>query len=154
MFLALEMGKIKKTEIMKKLIVSICISVFTLGVYAQEKEKQERTPEERIEMRLERMKTELSLTKEQESTIREAMIVRSNEVKKIREAHIGDREAMRKALHPVRMTFHRTMKETLSDEQFKKWQEMNLSRKNHPPKNAKGETRKELKRSRDSRENK
>lgn len=139
---------------MKKLIVGIWVSMFSLGIGAQELEKRERTPEERIEMRLERMKTELSLTDEQESKIREAMIVRSNEVKKIREAHTGDREAMRKALHPVRMTFHRTMRETLSEEQFEKWQELNSPRNERPRMKSKGESRKEQKRSRDSRENK
>jgi hypothetical protein len=113
---------------MKKLILGAWIAVLGFGATAQEQERKQKTPEEMATWRVERLKAELDLNAAQEETIKMALLAQMTKAKEVREEHSGDKEAMKKAMEPIRAEFQSTMKTTLTDAQYAKWAEMHKKR--------------------------
>ena len=102
-----------------------------LSATAQEQAKKELTAEEIATKRVEHLKTELELNTAQVETIKAAMVSKLSQAKVLREQHKGDREAMKKAMEPIRNKFVNVLKRTLTDTQYAKWKEMDHGRKHH-----------------------
>ena len=127
---------------MKKLLV-IALLVVGLTTFAQEKgkrgDRKNMSPEERTEMRVEKMTKELDLNETQQKQVkellasqkenREEFIEKRKEIKETAEKATKEQRAEMKAkLEENKEAIKSKMKTILTDEQYKKW-ESNMEEK-------------------------
>lgn len=127
---------------MKKLFV-VALLVVSLTTFAQEKEKKgdrkNMSPEERTEMRVEKMTKELDLNETQQKQVkellasqkenREEFIEKRKEIKETAEKATKEQRAEMKAkMEENKEAIKSKMKTILTDEQYKKW-ESNMEEK-------------------------
>ena len=127
---------------MKKLFV-VALLVVGLTTFAQEKEKKgdrkNMSPEERTEMRVEKMTKELDLNETQQKQVkellasqkenREEFIEKRKEIKETAEKATKEQRAEMKAkMEENKEAIKSKMKTILTDEQYKKW-ESNMEEK-------------------------
>ncbi len=127
---------------MKKLFV-VALLVVGLTTFAQEKEKKgdrkNMSPEERTEMRVEKMTKELDLNETQQKQVkellasqkenREEFIEKRKEIKETAEKATKEQRAEMKAkMEKNKEAIKSKMKTILTDEQYKKW-ESNMEEK-------------------------
>ncbi|WP_291726242.1 Spy/CpxP family protein refolding chaperone [Bernardetia sp.] len=89
---------------------------------------EHKDPEKRAEKRLEKLKSELSLTDAQASKVKSALVTKMTKMQALKEAAGEERvnKDERKALHTA---FENELKSILSDEQFKKYEEIKAEKK-------------------------
>jgi len=86
-----------------------------------------------VEQRLKNMKEKLSLTAEQEATLR-AMFTKSQErMKALRDSLSGDRQSMRKAALEEMQRIDKEIQKTLTDDQKKAYEKMKQERRQNRP---------------------
>lgn len=85
---------------------------------------QRMTPQERLD----RLTKDLSLTKEQQDTVRSIFTTSQEKMTKMREEHQGDREAMRPLMQKLRQDTDDQLKGVLTAEQFEKYTKMQAER--------------------------
>lgn len=116
-------------NVVKKLVVAMAL-VFSIGVSAQDrKEKMKNaTPEERVELRTEKLSEKLGLDETQKKKVKEILAAQQQEnkaaieeMKAEREKALAEKKAMMKKQHEV---LKAKLKPVLTEEQFKKWEAM------------------------------
>ena len=80
----------------KKLVVVMTL-VFSIGVSAQDRKERikDATPEERVEMRTEKLSEKLGLDENQKAKVKEVLLSQQKENKEVREEMKADREKAR-----------------------------------------------------------
>lgn len=116
-------------NVVKKLVLAMAL-VFSIGVSAQDRKEKIRnaSPEERVEMRTERLSEKLGLDENQKKKVKEIFAEEQKENKAVREEMKAERE---KALAKKKATMKKEheelkakLKPVLTEEQFKKWEAM------------------------------
>lgn len=116
-------------NVVKKLVVAMAL-VFSIGVSAQDrKEKMKNaTPEERVELRTEKLSEKLGLDETQKKKVKEILAAQQQEnkaaieeMKAEREKALAEKKAMMKKQHEA---LKAKLKPVLTEEQFKKWEAM------------------------------
>jgi protein CpxP len=123
-------------NVVKKLVVAMVL-VFSFGVSAQDRKEKIKnaSPEERIELRTERLSEKLGLDENQKKKVKEIFAAEQKENKVVREEMIAEREKMRaereKAMTEKKATMKKQheelkakLKPILTEDQFKKWEAM------------------------------
>lgn len=105
---------------MKKLFLIAILSLGTLA-NAQEKEKKQRTPEQRLEMHANKLAKELTLNQDQKAKVLVALKERQAAMPEKKELSDDEKKAMRKKMKAEQEIFNSKMKEILSSEQFEKF---------------------------------
>lgn len=105
---------------MKKLVFALALSLFTAPIFAQQGpgDKADRTPEERIEMRLRRMAEQLNLSDEQIEAVKPILQDFHQAEAKAREEQKARREEVKEKLSEV-----------LSEEQMSQLEKMRVDRR-------------------------
>ena len=108
---------------MKHYLVIAIFSLIALVGSAQSTEKRDGNGESKMEERIQLMKTELSLTTDQESKLRDAMTIQMNDLKaekiKIREAE--------KSMRDINKKYHDSFSGFMSEEQITKMKSLKTS---------------------------
>jgi len=116
-------------NVVKKLVLAMAL-VFSIGVSAQNRKEKIKnaSPEERVEMRTERLSEKLGLDENQKKKVKEIFAEEQKENKAVREEMKAERE---KALAKKKATMKKEheelkakLKPVLTEEQFKKWEAM------------------------------
>jgi protein CpxP len=123
-------------NVVKKLVVAMAL-VFSFGVQAQDRKEKIKnaTPEERVEMRTEKLSEKLGLDENQKKKVKEILIAQQNENKAVREEIKAEREKIKAEREKARAEMKANMKKqheelkaklkpVLTEEQFKKWEAM------------------------------
>lgn len=114
-------------NVVKKLVVAVAL-VFSFGVSAQDRREKMKnaTPEERVEMRTEKMAEKLSLNEDQKKKVKEIFAAHQKENNVVRKEMKAERE---RALAEKKATMKKQndelkakLKPVLTEEQFKKWE--------------------------------
>lgn len=128
---------------MKKLMVTALL-VVGLTTFAQEKGKRgdfkEMTPEQRTEMQVKKMTTELNLDEKQQKEVKELlntqkedraeMIEKRKEIKETAEkATKEQRAAMKARMDEKKAAVEKKMKTILTNDQYKKWETLKEGKK-------------------------
>lgn len=100
----------------------------------KKKERKNKSPEEKAEMRAAHLKESLGLTDEQTAKVELALLTKMTKSMEIRAKYPENKDAAKKELKPIHEQFEASMKEILTPEQFAKWKEM---KKSHPKKGDK-----------------
>lgn len=123
---------------MKKLLIALVAMILTTGVFAQDqngqggpRQRREFNPEEMATRRADRLKETLSLTDEQYKKIKEYYTeqgkAQQEQMKKMMEGgqqgQRMDREAMMKEMEARRAAETKALKEILTEDQYKKYEE-------------------------------
>nr|WP_321406306.1 DUF4890 domain-containing protein [uncultured Carboxylicivirga sp.] len=110
---------------MKKLILSAFLTIFI----ASASQAQNRpSPEERVKQQTEQMAKDLNLTEKQKEQVTELNKKFGEKMKKMRDENQGDREKMREAMGAMRTERNTELKKILTDEQYKKYLELEEKR--------------------------
>lgn len=116
-------------NVVKKLVVTMAL-VVSFGVSAQDRKEKLKnaTPEERVEMRSDKMSEKLGLDENQKKKVKEVFAAQQKENAAVREEMKAKRE---KALAEKKATMKKQhealkakLKPILTEEQFKKWEAM------------------------------
>lgn len=116
-------------NVVKKLVVTMAL-VVSFGVSAQDRKEKLKnaTPEERVEMRTDKMSEKLGLDENQKKKVKEVFAAQQKENAAVREEMKAKRE---KALAEKKATMKKQhealkakLKPILTEEQFKKWEAM------------------------------
>lgn len=116
-------------NVAKKLVLAMAL-VFSIGVSAQDRKEKIKnaSPEERVEIRTERLSEKLGLDENQKKKVKEIFAEEQKENKAVREEMKAERE---KALAKKKATMKKEheelkakLKPVLTEEQFKKWEAM------------------------------
>ena len=116
-------------NVAKKLVVAMAL-VVSFGVSAQDRKEKLKnaTPEERVEMRTDKMSEKLGLDENQKKKVKEIFAAQQKENAGVREEMKAERE---KALAEKKATMKKQheelkakLKPILTEEQFKKWEAM------------------------------
>ncbi len=119
---------------MKKIILTIAIFMVTLG-YASEVSAQDFNPQMMVQRQLERVGTELSLTKDQISKMEPLITARMEKMMEFRQAGM-EREAMMAEIKKINDAQAEQMKAILTPEQLEKYKTMqNQQRQAGAPRN-------------------
>ena len=121
-------------NVVKKLVVAIAL-VFSIGVSAQDRKEKIKnaTPEEKVEMRTEKLSEKLGLDENQKKKVKEILIAQQNENKAVREEIKAEREKIKAEREKARAEMKANMKKqheelkaklkpVVTAEQFKKWE--------------------------------
>jgi periplasmic protein CpxP/Spy len=110
---------------MKKLVFVITLLI-TFGAQAQDrKEKMKNsTPEERVEMRTNKLSEKLSLDENQKKKVKEIFAAQQKENKSKIDQIKADREKARTEMKKQHEELKAKLKPVLTDEQYKKWEAM------------------------------
>jgi hypothetical protein len=134
---------------MKYFILAACLS-FGIGAQAQQeaapaatttqtKAQRKSTPEERA-MRLTRlMSSKVKLNDEQLKQVNQILLERENAKESALKAYNGDKEKARKDIRGSRAKAEAKLKEVLTDEQWKTWQQFKEEQKNKKQQKMSGE---------------
>ncbi|MCC6937639.1 MAG: hypothetical protein IT226_05400 [Flavobacteriales bacterium] len=110
---------------MKKTIIIAALTILTSAAYAQDKEKPQRTPAERAQIRTERMTKDLGLTPEQITKVEAINRKYAEQAEGMRTARDQEAGPARKAAQEKRKAMRDAheaeMKAVLSTEQFATW---------------------------------
>ena len=113
----------------KKLVVVMTL-VFSIGVSAQDRKERikDATPEERVEMRTEKLSEKLGLDENQKAKVKEFLLSQKKENKEVREEMKADREKARAEMKATMKKQHEELKAKLkpilTEDQYKKWEAM------------------------------
>ena len=113
----------------KKLVVVMTL-VFSIGVSAQDRKEKIKnaTPEERVEMRTEKLSKKLRLDENQKAKVKEVLLSQQKENSEIREEMKADREKARAEMKATMKKQHEELKAKLkpilTEDQYKKWEAM------------------------------
>ena len=113
----------------KKLVVVMTL-VFSIGVSAQDRKERikDATPEERVEMRTEKLSEKLGLDENQKAKVKEVLLSQQKENKEVREEMKADREKARAEMKATMKKQHEELKAKLkpilTEDQYKKWEAM------------------------------
>ena len=111
----------------KKLVVVMTL-VFSIGVSAQDRKERikDATPEERVEMRTEKLSEKLGLDENQKAKVKEVLLSQQKENKEVREEMKADREKARAEMKATMKKQHEELKAKLkpilTEDQYKKWE--------------------------------
>ena len=78
------------------------------------------------------MTESLGLSEDQATAIEKAMVVKITEIRALKVKFADNKDEFKKAAQPIREQFQTTVKNTLSEEQFKKLQELRKERVQDP----------------------
>lgn len=106
---------------MKKVAFVVVAILMVFGVQAQDTKKEKKSPEERIEMKISKMKEVLQITPEQEAKIRPVLEQKQKNMEAFRAAHKGDKEAIKAENKKQRELSHKQINAVLTAEQKTKW---------------------------------
>jgi hypothetical protein len=129
----------------KKLVVVMTL-VFSIGVSAQDRKERikDATPEERVEMRTEKLSEKLGLDENQKAKVKEVLLSQQKENKEVREEMKADREKARAEMKATMKKQHEELKAKLkpilTEDQYKKWEAMqneNIEKVKHTNKQKK-----------------
>ncbi|MCU4163686.1 Spy/CpxP family protein refolding chaperone [Carboxylicivirga caseinilyticus] len=110
---------------MKKLILGAFLTIFI----ASASQAQNRpSPEERVKQQTEQMAKDLNLTEKQKEQVTELNKKFGEKMKKMRDENQGNREKMREAMGELRTERNTELKKILTDEQYKKYLELEEKR--------------------------
>ena len=116
-------------NVVKKLVVAMAL-VVSFGVSAQDRKEKLKnaTPEERVEMRTDKMSEKLGLDENQKKKVKEVFAAQQKEnavvreeMKAKREKALAEKKAIMKKQHEE---LKAKLKPILTEEQFKKWEAM------------------------------
>jgi protein CpxP len=109
---------------MKKLMLGLAALAMALGAYAQDSTEMKKSPEEMANKKADKLKTELSLSAEQRTSVYNALLDKITKMKAIKAKYenSADKKAMRAEMKSVEESFDTTMKGILSADQYSKWQ--------------------------------
>jgi protein CpxP len=116
-------------NVVKKLVVAMALIV-SFGVSAQDRKEKLKntTPEERIEMRTDKMSEKLGLDENQKKKVKEVFAAQQKENKAVREEMKAEREKAladkKAAIKKQHEELKAKLKPILTEEQFKKWEAM------------------------------
>ena len=116
-------------NVMKKLAFTMAL-VFSIGVSAQDRKEiiKNATPEERVEMRTEKLSEKLGLDESQKKKVKEIFASQQNENKAARAEMKAEREKahaeMKANMKKQHEELKAKLKPVLTEEQFKKWEAM------------------------------
>ncbi len=123
-------------NVVKKLVVAMAL-VVSFGVSAQDRKEKlkDATPEERVEMKTNKISEKLSLNEDQKKKVKEIFEAQQKENVAVREAIKAEREKVRAEREKMRAEMKEIMKKQheelkaklkpiLTEEQFKKWEAM------------------------------
>ena len=98
----------------KKLVVVMTL-VFSIGVSAQDRKERikDATPEERVEMRTEKLSEKLGLDENQKAKVKEVLLSQQKENKEVREEMKADREKARAEMKATMKKQHEELKAKL-----------------------------------------
>jgi protein CpxP len=110
---------------MKKLAAG-CFSLFLATISFSQTEtekvnKEKLTPEQRTEKYVTVMQRETGIDETQKQKVYELRLEKMKAVKKIREDHKGDKEAIKTEAKPVVKEYNTKLKEILNSTQLEKW---------------------------------
>jgi len=105
---------------MKKLILLGFIVALSIATFAQSKEREKRTPEERAARQTEKMTKELSLTPSQATKVKAILVHRNSQRDSIRAAKSGERRDFKAAKDKT----DADLKAILTPDQYTKMQAM------------------------------
>ena len=105
-------------QVLRLSLAMLAIVLFTAGAIAQTSDRQKMSKEEKIQMKVERMKSELNLSEEQTDKITSILKNHFQAEEKTREEHRAQRAAV-----------HEEIKAVLTPEQTKKLEAMHAERK-------------------------
>jgi protein CpxP len=116
---------------MKKLMLGLAALAMAVGAYAQDATKETRSPEEMANKKADKLKTELSLSDEQRTSVYTALLDRINKTRAIKAKYENskDKKAMRAEMKGVEESFDAAMKGILSADQYSKWQTLKKEHK-------------------------
>lgn len=106
---------------MKKLALVVVAVLMAFGVQAQDVKKEKKSPEERTEAKISKMKEVLQLTADQEAKIRPVLQQKQTAMKTFREANKGNKEAIKKENEKQRAISAKAINGVLTPAQQKKW---------------------------------
>lgn len=107
-------------KIIRPFVLLVCMSFIAIGVQAQEEERTPLTPEERATKWTEWMKTELSITAEQEPKVHEINLKYAQQTESIR-TQGGSRRSKFKDVKSIDDAKDEELKAVLSPEQFEQY---------------------------------
>ena len=112
----------KRLSLIAAMVLGGLVACSTLATAqdATPKKKARFTPEQQLE----RMTTQLNLTDEQKPKVKAVLEETSKKMQEIRNAPDFDRSHMREKMQPVMEKQNEKMKAILTEDQFKKYQEM------------------------------
>ena len=109
---------------MKKLMIAFVALMMALVVNAQEGPKKgKKTPEERVEAKISKMKEVMAITTEQEAQIRPVLKAKQDAMVAFRKAHKGDKEAIKAEGKKQKEIVRKQLKPILTPAQHKQWKE-------------------------------
>ena len=104
----------------KRAILATAITlIMTSSLFAQPQGRQ--TPQERAKTEVAALKTELTLSSDQEQKIYDIMVAESENMRQARQAGTEDREAMRVKMDSMRTAKQTKIKAELTDDQITKY---------------------------------
>ncbi|HMR17751.1 MAG TPA: hypothetical protein PKA53_00505 [Sphingobacterium sp.] len=120
---------------MKNVMLTLFAVLFCVTVsLAQERgNRQERNPEERAKAEVERLKTELGLSKPQQDSILNYILQANQEQRKAMEQAGGDRQAAFEKMRAQRETRQTKIKSFLTKEQIEKYEVLQKERIGNRP---------------------
>lgn len=105
----------------RSIALLVCMSFITIGAWAQEEERTPLTPEERATKWTQWMKTELSITAEQEPKVHEINLKYAQQSESVR-SQGGSRRSKFKDVKSIDDAKDEELKAILSPEQFEQYQ--------------------------------
>lgn len=116
-------------NVVQKLVVTMAL-VASFGVSAQDRKEKIKntTPEERVEMRTEKLSEKLNLDENQKKKVKEILTAQQKENKAVREEIKEEREKaraeMKDAIKKQNEELKAKLKPILTEEQYQKWEAM------------------------------
>jgi len=114
----------RKTRTMKRIILAIAVMIITsISTFGQSKtvaRESQKSPEDRTEKMIAKMKTDLSLTEDQVSKLKPLILKREQERKEMREKMDNAKDDVRRAMKES----EEEIKKILTSEQYGKLQQM------------------------------
>jgi protein CpxP len=130
---------------MKKLGLALVFGIFSLGAVSAQtsqkakvktetkdqkvkqegkghKEHQDRSPEERAEMKANKLAKELNLTDAQKNQIREVTLAKAQRMDALKAQHQDNRKAMGTEMKEVKNTYETQLKDILTPDQYAKYE--------------------------------
>ncbi len=126
-----------RNQLLKISLFFFALLFVNVSVYAQGRGQRMGPPNaEQRAKNLDELAAKLELTAEQKTKVSEVEETLFAEIQKVRKE--GDRESMREKMRGLRDNHAAAMKEILSEEQFKKWEEIQKEkRQNRKPRGGK-----------------
>lgn len=109
---------------MKKMMIVLVAFLVALGVNAQHgPKKDKKSPEERIDSKIEKMKEVLAISADQEAQIRPVLKSKQEAMMAFRKVNKGNKELMKAEQKKQKAEVKEQLKKILTPDQQKKWKE-------------------------------